>query len=303
MRRGFTLIEIVVVVAVSAVLALGSFKALEALYLKSARARAVTELSLSSQTALDQIASLLYQRIPNSVIGYIKEDGTTACEALEDAAESYRVLEWLGMDEERLIAGYYDGFVDMNASSRTRLRAVRLNQDAMGDGGGYNLIFAGTFDGGDESVKACHGAFGWHGGESLLAYDVAFSADDTIDINDSVTPDFIYEKYYLSTGAYAVARGADVDLGGCDDAPFELSDLADVNTTLFLFYGYRPWAGETFCADPGDGTKAGRVTVLAEDVSAFSAEALNGVLRLKIDMRRAIRGDGSVHVAKQKAVF
>ena len=309
MKRGFTLIEMIFVVVISAILSLGAFKAMEALYLRSARAKAVTELSLRSQVALDQLAALLYQRIPNSAIGYLKDGTTATCKALEEIDGEYRILEWLAMDESNLTAGRYDGFVDLQESGRDTLKASDLNKSAMGDSSAFNLIFAGSFDAGDETLEACEGAFGWHGHDSNLSFDISISSDDNITITDSVEPDFIYEKYYLTRGAYAVARGDDVDVGQCSDLPFDPADL-NLKTTLFLFYGYRPWAGKTFCGDKmeSDASKReGHVTILAEEVAGFWADTVNGAIRLRLDMNRTIRGGNGggkvVHITKQKVVF
>ena len=300
MKSAFTLIELIMAVVISAILAIGSFKAIEALYLKSAKARAVTELSLQSQIVLDQIAALLYRRVPGSVIGYLDESGNHDCEPIDDATRAYRILEWLDMDEPDLLIGRYDGFVDLNASSASNLRALRLKGGTIGSG--YGLVFAGSLDRGDAAVRACEGAFGWHGGGRALLFDADLSTDDTIGLSPSAR--YVYEKYYLTGGALAVARGEDVDLSGCASPPFSAGDLKSVADTLFLFYGYRPWAGETFCGDTGgSGTKAGGVTVLTEDVAGFAVDRVNGVIRLRLDMNRSIRGGGSVHITKQKAVF
>jgi len=75
MKKGFTLIEMIFVVVISGVLSIGAFKAFEALYVRSAKAKAVSELSMGSQIVLDQLSALLYNRVPNSVIG----TGTDGC--------------------------------------------------------------------------------------------------------------------------------------------------------------------------------------------------------------------------------
>ncbi|MCJ7766530.1 MAG: hypothetical protein MUP09_11390, partial [Thiovulaceae bacterium] len=142
---------------------------------------------------------------------------------------------------------------------------------------------------------------GWHGNDSNLSYGIAMSVDN-VTITDTVTPDFIYEKYYLTDTAYAVARGNDIDLNaGC------ITDLnLSVNDdTLFLFYGYQPYNGDTFCADSGlKGVIEGNVTILSYDVKAFNARAVNDVIRLSIESARVIRGaTNNVRVSKQKGVF
>ncbi len=295
MRGAFTLIEMIFVIVIAAVLSVGSFKAMQALFVRSAQAKAIGDLTLRSQIVLDQLNALLYNRIPNSVIGYTPGD---ICEPIAQLSVSRPVLEWLGTMDDDLLQRRYDGFVNMGESNRTTATLATPHIDATLNAATLNLIFSGSLDdGSDESFSACGGAFGWHGQQSRLSFDVAIGTD-TVRITDTVQPQFIYEKFYLSDTAYAVARGADVsNLSNCS---YDTSLLKDVANTLFLFYNYRPFQGETFCADGG----VGNVVVLAEDVSAFRAENVNDAIVLSIDMNRSIRGShATVHITKQKAVF
>jgi prepilin-type N-terminal cleavage/methylation domain-containing protein len=293
MRRGFTLIEMIFVIVISAALSLGSFKAIKELFLRSAKAKAVTDLTLRSQVVLDQLGVMLYNRIPNSVIGYTPGG---SCESITQLSESRPVLEWLGTMEDELILRYYDGFINMGDSNVTTHTLSAPNINAALDSDDVNLIFSGSLDyGSDETFSACNNAFGWHGNSSNLSYDVDISTN-SIQITDATQPQFIYEKYYLSNTAFAVARGADLS----DFCGYDTSVLKDVATTLFLFYNYQPFKGETFCADGG----SGNIAVLAEDVSAFKAEYINDTIRLSIDMNQSIRGSKSaVHITKEKVVF
>ena len=311
MRRGFTLIEIIMVIVVTGILAVGTFKALSALFVRSVKARAVTELSISSQAALDQLAILLYHRIPASVIGYDPADGTLL--PLSSIVSSKPVLEWIGTAEEALTKRDYSGFVDMNRSSpstdtlfspesvgsrvdaTTRLKFGRSGNVFSDDL--VRLAFAGSFDEGEDTGGDIRNAFGWHGGRS----DALFAIDmgDTGEIRLSGDPAYIYEKYYLADTAYGVARGRDIDTNASCIAnlPTEVKD-----DTLLLFYDYRPWKGESFCADPNGGG-AGSVTVLAEHVGGFRAEYVNRTIRLSIDLLRPVRSSSPVHLSKQKVVF
>ena len=293
-REAFTLLELIFVIVISAILSLGTFKAMESLYLRSAKAKAITDLSLNSQVVLDQLAALIYQRVPNSVIGYTPGG---SCESIYELTASRPVLEWLAIDEAHLLSRAYDGFIDMNASLKPNLSALNISSAAMGDISNSNLIFAGTFDEGSDDITACNGAFGWHANNSNLSFDFSIPSDNAIQITDAVMPEFIYEKYYVTNGAYAVGRGANVlDITNCG---VNESDYKDFNNTLFLFYNYYPYKGQTYCGDGG----VGNVSVLAEHVSGFRASILNDTIRLSIDMNKTIRGSSAVHISKQKAVF
>ncbi len=291
MRAGFTLLEMIFVVVISGILSIGSFKAFSALYVRSAKAKAVTDLSLQSQLVLDRLSVLLYNRIPNSVIGY---DGSD-CDPIEELNGNNVVLEWLGLADDALLQGFYDGFVDMNASSSPVLSTPNISTSI--NPTNMNLIFAGSFDDGSEDIAACSGAFGWHGGGSSLSYGFSIPSANHIRFNAGDVPSVIYEKYYLADGAYAVTRGEDItDISNCG---LNESDFKNFNTTLFLFYEYYPYKGETYCGDGG----SGKVVVLAEDVSGFRASYVNDTIVLSIDMNRSIRGSKAVHISKQKAVF
>ncbi len=307
-KDAFTLLEMIFVVVISATLAMGSFKAMQALYLRSAKAKAVTDMTLRSQIVLDQIGVFLYNRIPNSVIGYDSTSGD--CDPITelDDTKTYTVLEWLGTMDDELLKGDYDGFIDLGDSNRTShiLATKDISKDL--NSTDVNLIFAGAFDeGAEESSKACGGAFGLHHTDSNLSFSVSIDNNSTklTDDNDS-QPEYIYEKYYLTNTAYAITRGENLtqnDLeNNCDNGNYVFPPDINFTNTLFLFYAYQPFAGNTFCGD-SSGTPDGNVSILATDVSAFEAIYVNDTIRINIDMNRSIRGSTPVRISKQKVVF
>jgi hypothetical protein len=125
------------------------------------------------------------------------------------------------------------------------------------------------------------------------------STDNAITFSGAV-PTTIYEKYNLIDTAYAVARGADIDKTATCISALGISSTA-IDNTLFLFYDYRPWKGESFCAD--NTNKTGKVSILATNVNAFRAQTINGTIRLAIDTNRTVRGGNPVRLSKQKVVF
>ena len=314
-KNGFTLLEIIFVIVISAILSLGAFKAMEMLYLRSAKAKAITDMTLRSQIVLDQIGVFLYDRVPNSVIGYKPSDNS--CEAITELTTSKPILEWLATMDDNLTNREYDGFVDIGLSDNNSsgdgywLSAPNIDK-TIDDNDKLNLIFAGSFDEGSTRVKACKGAFGWHKNDSNLSFDIKIDDDNNItltDDNDS-QPKYIYEKYYLTQTAYAVARGEDLnesDINGDTDGKcnYNTSKLKDFNNTLFLFYNYKPYRNkETFCGDNSSGgTRKGDVSILATDVTAFEAIYVNETIRINLDMNRSIRGSTAVHISKQKVIF
>jgi prepilin-type N-terminal cleavage/methylation domain-containing protein len=292
MRRAFTLIEIIITVAITGILSVGMFKAFEAITLRSEKAKILSSLSIDSQTALDQISILLYNRAPMSVVGFNKND-SRPYPALNTATNK-TIIEWLGLASESYLAGDYSGFVDMNRSvsptlytPETTKASIETTQSAKW--GSFNwannnlaLVFSGTFDEGTPTV-----------------YPISMSTDNAISFSGAV-PATIYEKYNLIDSAYAVARGADIDKTATCITALGISNAA-LDNTLFLFYNYRPWKGESFCADTTN--KTGKVSVLATNVNAFRAQTINGTIRLAIDTNRTVRGGNPVRLSKQKVVF
>lgn len=291
MRRAFTLIEIIITVAITGILSVGMFKAFEAITLRSEKAKILSSLSIDSQTALDQISILLYNRAPMSVNGYTLGDATRT--PLSTATDK-KIIEWLGLASESYLAGDYSGFVDMNRSvsptlytPETTKTSIENTQSAKW--GSFNwannnlaLVFSGTFDEGTPTV-----------------YPISMSTDNAISFSGAV-PTTIYEKYNLIDTAYAVARGVDIDKTSTCITALGISN-ATLDNTLFLFYNYRPWKGESFCAD--NANQVGQVSILATNVNAFRAQTINGTIRLSIDTNRTVRGGNPVRLSKQKVVF
>lgn len=295
MRRGYTLIEIIITVAITGILSIGMFKAFEAITLRSEKAKILTALSIDSQSALDQISILLYNRAPMSLSGYNLGDATRTPLS---TATNKTIMEWYGLASESYEAGNYSGFVDMNRSDfatktlytpNTDFNAIQITQTAKWGAFAWNslaLIFSGTFDEG-----------------SATPYPVSMTQNNQI-LFTGTPPSTIYEKYNLVDSAYAVARGADIDKTAPCITALNLS-ATSIDNALFLFYDYRPWKTptESFCADSAAANRTGQVSILSMNVNAFRAQTINGTVRLSIDTNRTVRGGNPVRLSKQKVVF
>ena len=315
-RDGYTLIELIFVVVIMAMLSVASYKGMEALKVRSFKSQQITKLSLESQTALNQIANLLQYRIPYSVIGYDPVSGDFKYIGDVDSDDNMTVLEWVGRASESFKKKDYSAFVDMQTKSGDNFLSPNTNGDDISDtiqkkynisNNIYtdkivNLIFAGSFDRALGSSNDIKESFGWHGNDSNDSFDIFIASDGNITLTDSVKPKFLYEKYFLVDGAYAVARGENIDQSAdCLDSLHV--NTKDMNDTLFLFYDYRPWKGETFCADPNGNQKKGKVTILAQHIVGFRFEEVDYTLRIYLDVNRSIRASTPVHISKMKVVF
>lgn len=296
MRRGYTLIEIIITVAITGILSVGMFKAFEAITLRSEKAKILTALSIDSQSALDQISILLYNRSPMSVEGC---DTAGNCESLDANLYTKTTLKWLGLASESYNAGAYSAFVDMNRSDfatatlyspQTAKTSIETNQSAKWGSFSWAahdiaLVFSGSFDEG-----------------GATAYPITMTTDDQIRF-DVAPPTTIYEKYNLVDSGYAVVRGEHLpNPNAACITSLGVSSTA-LNNTLFLFNNYRPWNGESFCADIAAHNPDGNVSVLSYNVNAFRAQLINGTIRLAIDTNRTVRGGNPVRLSKQKVVF
>lgn len=315
MKRAFSLVEVIVVIVILGVLSVGTFVSLKHLYIRTAKSKALSELSLESQILLNQISSLLQKRVPSSVIGY---DGNTTFESIYTLSSTYHILEWIGLSSESFKKGDFSGFVDLddsNASSLTistpnsaglsNLQTVLQNKFGIsGNVFDQNLtavVFAGSFDDGSTVYNSnFNSTFGWHGNNANRVFGIKSVGVDTIELDSK--PDEIYEKYYIVDSAYAIARGEDINLGA--NCITNLPLHVDKNT-LFLFYNYRPWRGETYCADRGStGNKSGDVTILSRNIVGFEADFQNSNLFFNLTATKEIKGsENNVTISKQKVVF
>lgn len=308
MRKGATLIELIFTLVIASILTMGTASILNDMGSRVQKAKQLTNLSLDTQSALDQISNLLYFRVPNSPIGYNPPN----YEPLANLTGQAPILEWFGTFNEGVMLGSLYSFIDLNASNFTTSQLVspksnfattntQINQKFDGGGlGNSAIIFAGSFDYG----TGVSSNFGWHGSNSDNAYDVANGInDDQLQIADATQPEFIYEKFYLIDTAYAIARGEDIDTSANCITNLNVPS-SDMNNALFLFYDYHPWGSETFCADPNGTGQSGKASVLAFNISSFSAQNIDFTIRLSVEATQTVRGsDDNISISKQKVIL
>jgi prepilin-type N-terminal cleavage/methylation domain-containing protein len=313
-KKAFTLIEMIFTLIILSILSIGTFISIKHLYQRVAKSRAISDLSSNSQVIVDEISSLLYDRVPTSVIGY--NPGSDNFKSIYQLQGNFHILEWIGTATEALKKGDYSGFIDMDGSNKANntVKSFGVNGSDINEtlknkfegnnniaNAGVALIFSGAFD---EGVIGSdfNNSFGWHGHNHNLVYDINIT-DNNISFG-GVRPDEIYEKYYLVDSAYAIARGADINQNATCIKALKVRP-EDINNTLFLFYNYRPWKDETFCADPNSGgSMEGNVTILSSEVSGFESGLINNSIYFELTLQRKIRGtDNNVTISKQKVVF
>jgi len=309
-KKAFTLLEMIVTIVILGVLSAGTFVSLQHLYLRMAKSKALSELSFESQMVVDQISSLMYDRVPSSVIGL--NPNTSQFQSIYAIDGNFTILEWIGTASEAHKMRFYSGFIDMDASQNTTLKlsssgvnkplldAMMVQKFGTGSSSDMGLVFAGSFDDGAIYYSdEFNTSFGWHGNVASKIF--AFTPQIDGNITLLTKPDEIFEKYYIVDSAYTIARGNDVTMSTCN-APH----LSVTENTLLLFYDYRPWRGETFCGDKSSfgGIRSGKVTLLSNHASGFEAGVINGSIYFNLTLERVIRGsENNVTISKQKAVY
>ncbi len=289
MRRGFSMIELIMTIVLMGILSGGTYISLSKLYTKKNKAKAMSELSLDSARISNQISALLSYRIPSTVIGY--DMNTGAFESIYTMSQQYGVLEWISQDFENYRAKNYSGFIDFDAcdANTKMLNSPDTNITKIPDAA---LIFAGSFDEGGVGYGSDFSeSFGWHkhNASQLFTIDNA-SKDENLTLDTK--PNTIYEKYYLASSAFAIARAEDVN-ATCR------ASLETKDDTLLLYYNYKPWLGETFCDDAN-------VTILTNEASGFEVDFINGNLQFNLTLKRQIKKPGKnlvVKISKEKVVF
>jgi len=315
MRKATTLLELIFVLIIISFLSTATFKALEAIKIRSYKAREITKLSLNSQIVVNQISNYLQYRIPYATIGY--NPSNADFKYIGDLTDNdHKILEWFGRANEAFVDDNYSGFADMATLSNDKFLSQGSNGDELNqtidtkfntndDIYGnqiVNLIFSGSFDRSTSDTNDYNSSFGWHGNDSNDSFDFTMDSDGNITITDSAKPKFIYEKYFIVDSAYAIARGADVKQDATCIQNLNISSK-DINNTLLLFSNYRPWKSQTFCADPNGSGQEGNVSILMQNVDGFSFEEIDYTIRIMLDINKTINGSSPIHFSKMKVVF
>jgi len=290
-KTAFTMVELIMTIIIMGILAGGTYISLEKLYTKSAKSKAISELSFDTTLISNQISALLSYRVPSTVIGY--DSNSSKFVSIYNLDKEYNILEWIGTDFERYKAGVYSGFVDFRKSDKD---TNMIYSPDTSDINSSALIFAGSFDeGGVVYSDEFNNSFGWYGNSSHEIFEINSTSTDQ-ELGLTTAPSKIYEKYYLLKSAYAIAK-YDENISSCNS--LSNSNIEATESSLLLFYNYKPWKGETFCDDAD-------VTILSNETSGFEIEFVNENLQFNLTLQRVIRKRGkdlTIQISKQKVVF
>jgi len=324
-KKTFTLIEVIFVIVILGLISVGSFKAIEMLYQRYYQVNTITKFTILSQTLLDEVSTILYYRTPLTAIGYSPSDGDfKKLEEVDD--DKFTIFEWISEAyDAKKHYGFdtstgYTGFIDLEASDRDTLTLVTKDFNITDVNNTLNavfnnnqdlnktiaVIFAGNLDTG-ETDSDYNNSFGWHGFDHKKVFLINKFKQVGVDANFTMTSDIkgnkIFAKYYAATSAWSIARGEDINKNATC-----LNGLNVDDNTLLLFFNYRPWLNQTFCADPhqdNSETPEGNVSILARDITSFRVKAVDYHIELKVQFQKALyRGsDTNITITKQKVTF
>jgi len=324
-KKTFTLIETIFVIVILGLISVGSFKAIEMLYQRYYQVNTITKFTILSQTLLDEVSTILYYRTPLTAIGYSPTDGDFK-KLSEVDDDKYTIFEWISeASDAKKHFGFdihtgYTGFIDMGASNRDTLTLVAKDFNISDINDTLNsvfnnskdlnktvgVIFSGNLDKG-ESEDDYNNSFGWHGYKHNKIFLINRFKQVGSDANLTMTSDIegnkIYSKFYLGASGWSIARGEDINqTASC------LNNLSINNDTLLLFYNYRPWENQTFCADPhqdNSETNEGNVSILAQNVTSFKVKAVDYHIEIKVQLQKSLyRGsDKNITITKQKVTW
>ncbi len=315
MVRAFTLMEAIFVIVILSLITMIGVRITGELYKRNYIVKQISNFAFLSQQTEDIISERVYNRIPLTVIGYNPSNHDFKYIGEIDSDDNYTVFEWISDSFDAKKELNLSGFIDLADSKKPTLYARDFHKDFIEEveqnkfNTSKNLedltavIFAGSFDRGEEAaLDDYNNSFGWHGNKHKYVFRIdtitqnSNNKDANITLKDDA--DRIYEKFYLVDSAYAIALKRDLNKSAwkCDE---DINSFKDDD--LLLFYNYRPWEGDTFCAD-NNGTPEGNVTLLLNNVNGFKIRSVNSHLELLINMK-SHKGDINISVSKQKVAF
>ncbi len=320
-NKSFTLIEAIFVIVILSLIITGGMMIAEKIYKRNILVSNSLKLQFDTEQTIDKLANMLYFRIPLSAIGYNPKTGDFKYLGDIGNDENYTVFEWIGESFDIEKGVNFSGFADLYASKKPILKALDFNasfinetlQNKFDTSENFKnlvgIIFAGSFDRGDEGILSDYNnSFGWHGHRADFVFlinnynqvgndtNLSLTNYDGSEINNTR----IYEKFYLADSAYAVARGEDINTSATCIKNLDIPN-DEINNTLFLFYDYRPWKNETFCADT-NGNRAGKAEILSKNIAGFNIKSINSHLEIFFNAMFK-KGDIVIKVSKQKVVF
>ena len=312
-KRAFTLMEVITTITILSLVSLAVLMSVDKIYKSYERSKTLTTLNLQKELLSSQIEALLSSRVPASLITY---DPKNLKFASIFSNKSYPIFEWISFEKEALDEGDYSSFLDMKRcdisslslfSPDTNLTKVneRVKERFSKSGDLFSkdeivLIFSGPFDdGGSPFDKDFKNFYGWHQSKEKKIIKIKNSSQtERFFIKNK--PFEIFEKFYLCSSAYAIALAKDIDK---NEECIKKLPVKIKESDLLLFYDYRPWKKESFCADPNSSSKAGKVTILSRNIKDFKIKTKYESILFEATLFKKLKTKHQISLFTQKVIF
>ncbi len=292
-KNAFTLVEIVFVIVILGIVAAIGSSIIAKIYESYLYSKNINELQTKTELALTQISKYLSYRVKNSIIA---RKSPTKFASLLDANESYKILEWIGYDNESFEGNSsgpgWSGFVDLESSETNKSQIKTSGSQLL-----YSEWIISALSNNDVNISLPNSPaaiifdglpadfnisqYGLNNGgteQHNYVFRVQRNGQDVLKFIEN-KPSIIYEHYKLTWSAYALVPNP---LNG-----------SDVNLTLY--YNFRPWMGEKY--------SDGNSSVLAEHITTFRFLQKGETIRLKLCITNPIFNDTNISFCKEKVVF
>ena len=292
-KFAFTLVEIVFVIIILGIVAAIGSSIIAKIYESYIYSKSINKLQTKTELTLTQISKYLSYRVKNSIIA---RKSSTKFSSLLDANESYKILEWIGYDNESFEGNSsgpgWSGFIDLENSETNKSQIKTAGSQLL-----YSEMIINALSNNEVNISSPNSSaaiifdglpadfnisqYGWNNGgteQHNYVFRVQRSGQDVLKFIEN-KPSIIYEHYKLTWSAYALVPNP---LNG-----------SDVNLTLY--YNFRPWMGEKY--------SDGNSSVLAEHVTTFRFLQKGDTIRLKLCITNPIFSDTNISFCKEKVVF
>jgi len=309
-RKAFTFLELIFAIVILGVVSSIGSSIIVQVYENYITQKAMHNVSIKTELAINQIANRLTYRITSSTIA--RNPDTSAVDyflPLQDinygsSNKDRFILEWIGYDEESFSARTqprWSGYADIAATTRTRIRTTgsRLNtartiiQNLAGNTNEPALALLFSLGGqAFSNTLASPGpsCYGYDDANMTCIHQVTIRNNRNFNANMPAGVN-ISDHYKLAWSAYAIVP--------VDRAGNVLTTISDVrNFDLELRYNYQPWNGIQY-DDP-----ATSKSILLRNVTAFKFSEQGGTLRLKLCATEKLDGiKTNISVCKEKVVI
>ncbi len=314
LRRSFTLIEVIIVLILLGILANFGTDIIFNLYNNYILSQRATEAHYATQSALDIIEKKYLYRLPVSCIARKGTSGSDFddIKTLKSImpGESYIVLECINYADEAR-RGLYDsskhfytpgwsGFIDLDSASTSKsnktlatpgsklsfaediIKALSEDKcDLSKQESNVGVVFDAVVP--PPNVDAID-AMGWRlykdpsKKSDLHVYEVYKKDDTTLGVHGTF-PDEVADIYYLVYTAYALVP----------------EKRADGSYSLYLYYNYQPWKGETY--------KDGKKTLLLRYLQTFAFQQKDQAIAIKLCGYQPVKDEYNITFCSERVIL